>query len=512
MDDSANSSDIELSPSITQEIQQLADSLKQTNENLYTFQFMLNQYKKLARVAPIQNTVKNDCIEKELKQISHSIKQLESKDYSSNFQELKDHLSQPQNSINDLDICQLKDVISELKDKLTTQDNRCVTLTEVNVRLTHELAAEKERNMILDQKLDAEKKAAQVVGRDIQNYVDYVKKLETQIKFYKDGDNNKHLSSNPARKISTIDLNDSSSSVLCQTCIIDEDENDCTNSMTKNSLQTVVNKVQLIAEHIESQNENLVEELRNSRIRDQPPPILNTCSNENHQSDSKINLQKLELAEVLAEKNSLHVINEKLTHEVEKLRSDIDKRESKYQNLKSKCRILLNKYRSKGGIEVKSSEKIKTAKRVLMDLQKLFIAKDKNHLILMNYFGSQIEIFGRILSAFAGDKYNGPVLGVEAHKKLTVWFTALHSTSIWCQKEILSLGKRQWTENDEFYLVKSAAPKPDCDTLSEISTNLSGAEERLPKEVIKALQSQVAVFQQTDESVKLLGDVLGVEN
>merc|ERR1712218_163156 len=99
MDDSANSSDIELSPSITQEIQQLADSLKQTNENLYTFQFMLNQYKKLARVAPIQNTVKNDCIEKELKQISHSIKQLESKDYSSNFQELKDHLSQPQNSI-----------------------------------------------------------------------------------------------------------------------------------------------------------------------------------------------------------------------------------------------------------------------------------------------------------------------------------------------------------------------------------------------------------------------------
>merc|ERR1712018_168082 len=118
MDDSANSSDIELSPSITQEIQQLADSLKQTNENLYTFQFMLNQYKKLARVAPIQNTVKNDSIEKELKQISHSIKQLESKDYSSNFQELKDHLSQPQNSINDLDISQLKDVISELKDKL----------------------------------------------------------------------------------------------------------------------------------------------------------------------------------------------------------------------------------------------------------------------------------------------------------------------------------------------------------------------------------------------------------
>merc|ERR1711863_252514 len=152
------------------------------------------------------------------------------------------------------------------------------------------------------------------------------------------------------------------------------------------------------------------------------------------------------------------------------------------QSLKSKSKILLSKYKAAKSGSGSSVDKLKNAKRVLIDLQNMFIAKDKNHLILMNYFGSQIEIFGRILSAFAGDKYNGPVLGVEAHKKLTVWFTALHSTSIWCQKEILSLVKRQWTENDEFYLVKSAAPKPDCDTLSEISTNLSGAEERLPKE------------------------------
>ena len=85
-------------------------------------------------------------------------------------------------------------------------------------------------------------------------------------------------------------------------------------------------------------------------------------------------------------------------------------------------------------------DKLKNAKRVLIDLQNLFIAKDKNHLILMNYFGSQIEIIGRIISAFAGHQYKGPLLGVEGHKKLTMWFTSVHSVNIWCQKEILSLG------------------------------------------------------------------------
>ena len=61
------------------------------------------------------------------------------------------------------------------------------------------------------------------------------------------------------------------------------------------------------------------------------------------------------------------------------------------------------------------------------------------------------------------------------------------------------LGKRQWTENDQYYYVKSEVgglvskqqklmPPPDCDTLSEISNLLDNEDERLPLEVIKALK------------------------
>ena len=50
--------------------------------------------------------------------------------------------------------------------------------------------------------------------------------------------------------------------------------------------------------------------------------------------------------------------------------------------------------------------------------------------------------------------------------------------------------------------------KPDCDTLSEISTALDQDEERLPIEVLKALQSQTSVIHQTEKNVGELRSVL----
>ena len=431
-DSSHSEHSFDLAPAITLEIQQLAESLKETNENLYTFQFMLNQYKKLARVVPqVQSSDfavavdKNAIIEDELKKISQSIQQLEAKD-ETHFQEIKLHLNQQPKALNKLDTSELKEVISELTNKLSVQEDKCVALTEANLRLTHELASEKERSLILDQKLESEREAARVVGRDVQRYVEYNNKLEMELKSLRESENRRNNQSSSNNDV--VDgvgvLNESSN--LCTTCL-DEDEKE-------NSLQNVVSKVQKIAEHIEKQNVQLVEELRNSRSLssrgDQPvnKELATTVTNS----------KKIEFAEILAERNSLHVINEKLTQDIDKLNQEVEIREAKYQNLKSKSKLLLNKYRA-----AKSSgsvDKLKNAKRVLIDLQNLFIAKDKNHLILMNYFGSQIEIIGRIISAFAGHQYKGPVLGVEGHKKLTMWFTSVHSVNIWCQKEILSLG------------------------------------------------------------------------
>ena len=483
-------------PIITQEIQQLAQSLNQTNENLYTFQFMLNQYKKLARVAPtIQSEQKKDSFEEELKRISQSIQQLEAKDntISTNFQEIKEYMKQPlQSPISQLDVAQLNQLILDLKEKLASQDNRCASLTERNVRLEADLKAEKEKNLVLNQKLDAEKRAAQVVGRDVQKYVEYAKKLEDEISVFRsEASKKKHLKNTSTQNGEEFGAHDVSS-ILCKTCI-DDDQ--------KDNLQIVVDKVQKLAEQIESQNEHLVEEFRNSK--NGPTTIKASSSNAlvcPHQHDeTTLNHRRLELAEIMAERNSLHVINEQLTEQIDKLQNDVEEREAKYQSLKSKTKVLLGKYKTKSS-STAATEKLKTAKKVLTDLQKLFAVKDKNQTVLMNYFGGQIEIFGRILSAFSGEVYKGPVLNVDAHKKLTIWFTNVHSVSIWCQKEILSLGK-------EHYLIK-ADTKPDCDTLSEISTALDQDEERLPIEVLKALQSQTSVIHQTEKNVGELRSVL----
>ena len=139
---------------------------------------MLNQYKKLARVAPqVQQSSgdsvalaedKNAIIEDELKKISQSIKQLEAKD-ETHFQEIKLKLNQPPAKVlNKLDVSELKEVISELTKELSVQKDKCVAMTETNLRLSHELATEKERSLILDQKLEAEREAARVVARDVQ--------------------------------------------------------------------------------------------------------------------------------------------------------------------------------------------------------------------------------------------------------------------------------------------------------------------------------------------------------
>ena len=265
-----------------------------------------------------------------------------------------------------------------------------------------------------------------------QRYVEYNKRLEIELKKLRESSNSgNNQNSNNVDIVDGVSVPNGSSN-LCTTCL-DEDEDE-----KGNSLQNMVSKVQKIAEHIENQNVQLVEELRNSRSLssrgDQPV---------NHQELSAIsNLKKLEFAEILAEKSFL---NEKLTQDINKLNQDVETLEAKYQNLKSKSKILLSKYKAAKSGSGSSVDKLKNAKRVLIDLQNMFIAKDKNHLILMNYFGSQIEIIGRIISAFAGHQYKGPLLGVEGHKKLTMWFTSVHSVNIWCQKEILSLGKYVFT-------------------------------------------------------------------
>ena len=107
-------------------MQQLAETLTETNQNLHTSEFMLNQIQKVAKVKPVQNS-SNKLIEDELQKIASSIKTLENQ--TSALPELKSQLSQRSEEVKDSSqIDFLKGAIEELKLQLQDKDAKCSAL------------------------------------------------------------------------------------------------------------------------------------------------------------------------------------------------------------------------------------------------------------------------------------------------------------------------------------------------------------------------------------------------
>ena len=73
---------------------------RETNQNLHTYEFMMGQYKKLAKVTPVIQTQNNQPLEEELKRIANSIKSIESREgtVTNELQLLKAQLTQDKSS------------------------------------------------------------------------------------------------------------------------------------------------------------------------------------------------------------------------------------------------------------------------------------------------------------------------------------------------------------------------------------------------------------------------------
>ena len=106
-------------------------------------------------------------------------------------------------------------------------------------------------------------------------------------------------------------------------------------------------------------------------------------------SDERKAILKLELAEITAERDSLLIINEKLQKEMNYLIKESDLNEAKHKNLKSKCKTLLNKHRGQSDQRKKMTSKLSAAKKVLINVDQLCRMHEKNHVLVMNYFGKQ---------------------------------------------------------------------------------------------------------------------------
>ncbi len=585
---SASSSTTDLEPQIREQFNILANTLKETNQNMHTFEFMLGQYKKLAiaRIAPFQSgdhpanemvvsNESNQQILQELKLLQQTIESRSSEESKrdkgglqkeeqllAEIRDLRSHISQFDEKKESTAF--LKGKIVELEKQVENKKFLINGLQEANGRLTNDLANERERVKELDRKLDSEKKAAQTISKDIRKYVDHVKSLEAENKELRKEakTNNTSYDNNP--------INVLERSVLCQTCL---------NDTAEDAIENGAGKVGNLAQELAARNEDLIKELnkeKSERLRlemevkgyqvqlgkvitaeIQPfeqSPSLSTIHDSSHSRSggkgSRTKL-KIELAEAVAERNSLKNENERMHADLDSTNLRLKEVEASHLRLKSKSKILLKQYRSKKDNVGNVRGKLSAVKKALFELKDLCKTREDNNRSLLNHFGNQIEISARLLAAYLNITYAGPSLILTREKKLTDWFCNVQALSVWTQKQLVSFGKYLWkttasssaNSDNELHISKllkqlkqNGKKSKDIaddlmeDTLSEISHTLEkdltsipedfseaaalpeAEHSILPLDLKRALQSQDLIDRQSQINMDAIQDVIDNED
>ena len=81
------------------------------------------------------------------------------------------------------------------------------------------------------------------------------------------------------------------------------------------------------------------------------------------------------------------MINEKLQKEINILMKEAIVNDEKHKTLKAKSKTLLNKHRGQSDLKKRLTTKLGAAKKVLISVDQLCRMHEKNHGLLMNYFG-----------------------------------------------------------------------------------------------------------------------------
>jgi len=209
----SSTSSEDIRPQVRQQFEKLAGVLRETNQNLHTFEFMLNQYRQLAKIAPFSrhqlqlpetaaagNQGKNEeedaQIMEQLKMLASAVDRLRQAgkdtaaaaatppspkadpEVTKEIQMLRKQVESLSEANSTVHV--LNGKVNQLEGQLNNKTLDCQTFMQANQRLQTELQEEKKRCLSLDRKLDSERKAAKIVGQDITRYVDAMKKLEKE--------------------------------------------------------------------------------------------------------------------------------------------------------------------------------------------------------------------------------------------------------------------------------------------------------------------------------------------
>ena len=209
---SASLDDIE--PEVKDQFVKLADALKETNQNLLTFEFMLAQYRKLARIEPF-NAEKDALLQGDLRQQADELggsgtgreevleqlkcltsavnslqppaTDLRAGEKTDMVVRLLDDLGSIRGQLQQLSqaneaVAFLRSKVDHLESALDEKTRLAEALTESHKRLTSQLTEERDRCQELDRKLESEKRAAAQVGKDITKYVERMSELEAKVR------------------------------------------------------------------------------------------------------------------------------------------------------------------------------------------------------------------------------------------------------------------------------------------------------------------------------------------
>lgn len=216
---SSASQDEDIEPEVKDQFVKLADSLKETNQNLLTFEFMLAQYRKLARIEPFnaekaaepgqhstelqkrleqfsENQVDKSDVLEQLRCLTLAVSSLQNPKTVFEPEKLSDtgltaKIFEDVHSIRGQlqELREANEAVAFLRSKVETLesnlDEKCRLvdgLTNNHRRLTTQLNEQKERCQELDRKLESEQRAAAQVGKDITKYVERMNELESRVR------------------------------------------------------------------------------------------------------------------------------------------------------------------------------------------------------------------------------------------------------------------------------------------------------------------------------------------
>ncbi len=491
----SSSSSSDLAPRMQAQFNNLSSVLAETNENLLSFEFMLQQYKQQARIRPISKAGRagggggegapsgdgkggegrddpalsetqvemNDKLERLLSELSEAVGKVAS---------LKDHVQTPSEAAQRDEESALRKELARTREALTESEARvqdlerqkevleqdrqskaghCEQLAESAHRARSELKEERERRQRLDEKLEKEQRAARKVGEDITRYVEQMRGLEEEVAMLRR--ERKVRGGTGRTQKAVVDMQ---GDTLVAT--IEEPEEEEEVVVLRSKLEEERSRVRELQSRVaryeeqEGENERQLAELKSGLVAVQKeleekchmlPPI--TAGD-----------LALESASSLRDKEKIR----QMESDQRRAEEALEAKQQELDNLRLKSKVLVQQYRRKKSQLSEQSGRMSSARARLGDIMAGCAVSERNYCTILCHLGSQVEVSVRLLAAYLGVElaHREPVR--MSGRPLGEWFADVQAMSSWLQGQLVAFGKRVWTEKESIDLTRQVLAAP----------------------------------------------------